>query len=156
MSFITKALAWLKKTFTTIKTDGAKIAVAITADVQAALDSGTLDTVAKIIETVFPSVQHLPDAIVAELKIIIPKTLAIELAVIGLPDSPTEQDILDFEKRILEAFHLTDDKSKLYTTIAAVIYGILKRHIGEKLTFAQLVMDVEDAYQQYIAATQEG
>jgi hypothetical protein len=154
--FFSKAFAWLKKTFISIKTDGAKIAVVITQDLQDALSSGTADMIAKIIESVFPSVHNLPEVIVAELKVVVPKTLAVELAVSALPDNPTEQDIKDFEARILDAFNVHDDKSKLYTTLAADVYGILERHQGNSWTFAQRVKAVEEAYQDYIAAIQEG
>jgi hypothetical protein len=152
--FISNALAWLKKTFTSIKTDGAKIAVVITQDVQDSLTSGIAEGLAKMIEAIFPSVHNLPTEIVAEMKLIIPKVLTVELAVIDLPDNPTEQDLFDFEKRILDAFNVHDDKSKLYTTLAAEVYGILERHQGNTWTFAQRVKAVEEAYQDYVAATQ--
>lgn len=154
--FFSNALAWLKKAFTSIKTDGAKIAVVITQDLQDSLTSGIAEGLAKVVEAIFPSVHNLPEEIVADLKLIIPKVLTLELAVIGLPDNPTEQDIKDFEARILDAFNVHDDKSKLYTTLAAEVYGILERHQGNSWTFAQLVAAVEEAYQDYIAATQQG
>ena len=69
-----------------------------------------------------------------------------------MPDNPTEQDILEFEQRILTAFGLHDNKSKLYTSLAAGIYGIIKADIdgGVKLTFAELVKDVQKSYLLYL------
>lgn len=151
MSIFSKIGHWFSKTFKSVKTDGAKVAVAITEDIQTALKSGILKAVADVISTLFPSVHDLPAEIIAELQVVIPKVLAAELAVQGLPDHPTEQDIQDFEAKILQAFGVHDNKSKLYTTLAAQVYGIIKKHVdsGAPFTFASLVRDVEEAYEDY-------
>ncbi len=142
---------WIAKAFKTIKTDGAKIAVAITEGLQAALKSGVVAAIADLISGIFPNVKNLPAEIVADLEKVIPKVLAVELAIEGLPDNPTEADIADFEQRVLNAFSVTDKKSKLYTTLAAQVYGIIQSHVGAgEYTFAELVKDVEDAYQLYL------
>lgn len=156
MSIFQKVGAWLAKVFKSVKTDGAKIAVAITEDFQIALQSGIVKALADVISAVFPSVHNLPQQIVADLQILVPKILASELALQGLPDNPTEQDILDFEKRVLDAFNVHDQKSKLYTTLAAQIYGIIEKHAsGTPWTFAELVAAVEEAYQDYVADSQQ-
>lgn len=150
-SFLKPVGAWFAKVFKAVKTDGAKIAVAITEGIQGALKSGVVAALADLISGIFPGVKGLPQEIVADLNIWIPKILAAELAIEGLPDSPTEQDILAFENRVLAAFGVHDDKSKLYTVLASQIYGILKKHVdaGEAFTFASLVADVEEAYALY-------
>lgn len=139
---------WLGKVFSSVKKDAAKIAVAITEDVQSALKSGILGALADTISAIFPNVKHLPQDVVAEISNLAPKVLAAELAVQGLPDNPTEQDVLDFDKKILAAFELHDDKSKLYSVFTAQVYGILLKHVGKTgVTFADKLADVEEAYQ---------
>lgn len=152
MSIFKAIGAWFAKAFKSIKTDGAKIAVAITEGLQTALKSGVVAAIADLIGGIFPNVKNLPAEIVADLEKLLPKILAAELAVEGLPDSPTQQDIADFESRVLAAFGVTDNKSKLYSTLAAQIYGIIQSHVGAgSYTFAELVADVEQAYQDYVA-----
>lgn len=142
---------WFAKIFKSVKTDAAKIAVAITEDVQTALKSGVIGALADVISSIFPNVKHLPQDVVTELENIVPKALASELALQGLPDNPTEQDVTDFENKVLTAFNLHDDKSKLYSVLSAQIYGILLKHIGKTgLTFADRLADVEEAYQDYV------
>ena len=45
-----------------------------------------------------------------------------------------------------------NNKSKLYTVLASQIYGIIKVDLdaGTPLTFAELVKDVDEAYQLYL------
>jgi hypothetical protein len=144
-------LTWFAKLFKWAKVDAAKIAVAITEGVQTALKSGVVGALADAISAVFPNVKHLPQDVVDELQKWIPKVLAAELALQGLPDNPTEQDILDFENKVMAAFGVHDNKSKLYTTLGAQVYGILKKYSeGTSPTFAQLVLDLEEAYQDYL------
>ncbi len=159
MSIFKKIGQWLHNVFTTVKTDGAKVAIAITEGIQQAMKSGVVGFLADVISHVFPALHDVPEQVVAEINKLLPKLLAAELAVQGLPDSPTEQDILDFENRVLEAFNVHDNKSKLYTILASQIYGIIQKHTaGTPFTFAELVADVEEAYQDYlndVAAEQE-
>ena len=142
----------LDKVFISIKNDADKVAIAITQAVKDVLNSGVVDFLATIVSTVLPQLHDLPQEIVAKLNKLIPKILAAELALQGLPDNPTDADILKFEQNILEAFGLHDNKSKLYTTLAAQIYGIIKVDLdaGTPLTFAELVKDVDEAYQLYL------
>lgn len=150
MSIFTKIGAWLAKVFKTVKVDGAKIAVAITEGLQTALKNGTVSTIVDIISGVFPNVKNLSDDIVKELQVLLPKLLATELAIQGLPDNPTEADILAFENKVLAAFHVTDDHSKLWTVFASQVYGILRKHVGEpNITFFELAADVQEAFLDY-------
>jgi len=109
----------MSKAFKSIRTDGAKIAIAITEALQAALKGGTVAAIADLVSGIFPNVKNLPQEIIADLDILLPKVLATELAIEGLPDNPTEQDILNFEKIVLAAFKVQDDKSKLWTVLSA-------------------------------------
>jgi hypothetical protein len=151
MKIFKKIGEWFKRAFATVKTDGAKVAIAITEGIQAALKSGVVGFLAKVIESIFPATHDIPEQAVAEINKLIPKVLATELAVQGLPDSPTEADILSFEQSVLQAFMVHDQKSKLYTVLASQIYGILQHHTqGTPFTFAELVADIEEAYQDYL------
>jgi len=142
----------LDKVFKSIKNNAAKVAIAITEAVKTALNSGVVDFIATVVSTVLPQLHNLPQEIISKLNKLIPKILAAELAVQGLPDNPTEEQILAFENNILDAFGLHDNKSKLYTVLASQIYGILKVDLdaGAPMTFAQLVIDIETAYNLYL------
>lgn len=150
MSIFTKIGSWLSKVFKSVKTDGAKAAVAITEGLQTALTNGTVSTILDIISGVFPSAKNLSDDILKELQVLTPKVLATELAIEGLPDNPTEADLLAFENKVLAAFHVTDDHSKLWTVFASQVYGILRKHAGQDhVTFFELAADVQEAFLDY-------
>jgi len=148
MSIFKKIGAWFARVFKNIKTDGVKIAITITEGLKTALSNGILDFIAQAI----PGHSDIPKEIVVLLNQWIPKLLAAELALEGLPDKPTDRDILEFEKRVITAFGKVDNKSKLYTVLAAQIYGIIKARVedGASFTFAELVADVELAYKDYL------
>lgn len=151
MSIFKAIGAFFAKVFKFVKTDAAKVAIAVTEGVKTALLDGVLGFVAEIVDGLTKS--QVPTEIVALIQANIYKILAVELAIQGLPDSPTEADILAFEQDVLTAFGVVSDKSKLYTVLASQIYGIIKAQVdaGTKLTFAQLVVDVEQAYADYLA-----
>lgn len=152
MSIFTNIWDWVKKVFKHIKTDGDKIAIAITEDIKGALDSGVVGGLAKVVSAVFPSVGNLPAEVVTKLQDLIPKVLASELALQGIPDNATAAQILEFEDKILDAFKVSDQKSKLYSVLAAQIYGILESYSnGTDKTFAELLIKIEQAYQDYLA-----
>jgi|GEM_PF-2812010 len=148
--FFHKVWAWLKKVFAEIK-DFAPVAVSITEQIKAALDSGAVGFLAKVIDGLTHS--QIAEDVIAVIEQYLPKVLAVELAIEGLPANPSDADIAAFEQRILAAFNVTDNKSKLYTTLAAQIYGLLKAALeanAGKLTFAQIVALIEQAYQDYL------
>lgn len=150
MSIFKKIGAWFAKIFKSVATNADSIAVAITEGVQDALKSGVLTAIADVIEGIFPGVKNIPDDIIKELQDLTPKVLAAELSIQGLPDNPTEEQLLAFEQSVLDAFNVHDQKSKLYTTLSAQIYGILQRFSGQpSKTFADAVKAVEEAYQAY-------
>lgn len=155
MSIFTKIGAFLKKVFTTILQDADQVAIAVTEGVKTALVSGTLGFIAEILDGLVKS--NVPTEIITLIQNNIDKILATELAIQGLPASPTQADILAFEQRVLAAFGVTSAKSKLYTTLAAQIYGIIQAQAqsGTTFTFAELVTDIEQAYQDYVADQQD-
>ena len=147
MNLLQKIEAWIAKEFTDFKSQGAKIAVAITEDIQTALKSGIVGGLADVVSAVFPSVKNIPQEIVAELQLIVPKILAAELALQGLPANPQPADLDAFATNVLASFNVKNNNSKLYTTLAAQVYGILQADTTD--SFASLVNDVEQAFQDF-------
>lgn len=151
MSIFTKIGQWFAKTFSSVLQDADKIAIAITEGFKTAMVTGVVGWIAELLDGLTKS--QVPTEIVTLIQNNIDKVLAAELAIQGLPASPTAADILTFEQAVLKAFGVTSSTSKLYTTLAAQIYGIIQAQAqaGTKFTFAELVDDVEAAYQDYLA-----
>lgn len=136
--------------FSAAKTDADKIAIALTEGVKTVLNSGLADDLAHLIEGVFPGVKNVPTDLLATLQVQVPKILAAELALQGLPADATEDQVKAFGQTILDAFNVHADKSKLYSTLAAQLYGILLEYTQKpKPSFADLVAAVESAFQAY-------
>ena len=85
---------WIAGIFTSVKNDAAKIAVSITEGVQTVLKTGILKPVAELIDASLHT--HLGEDALALLDANINKILAVELAIVGLPDNPTPDDITAF------------------------------------------------------------
>ena len=165
MSIFTKVGAWLGKAvqnvgtaiadvFKFVETTADKVAISVTEGVKTALVNGTLGFIADIADGLTKS--QVPTEIVTLISNNIDKLLAVELAIQGLPANPTAADVLAFEQSVLKAFGVVSNTSKLYTTLAAQIYGIIQTEINKNtsLTFAELVADVEEAYQDYVQDSQ--
>lgn len=154
MSFISSILApfkWLGKILAAgVKTE-APIAVTITEAIKTIL----ANPVTGFLENMIDAVTGTSIAVDAanEINSLIPKVLSAELAIEGLPANPTEADILAFEQRVLAAFNVKSDNSRLYTVLGAQIYGIINTTVqsGKPVTFAVLVADIEAAYEDYKA-----
>jgi hypothetical protein len=140
--------------FKWVETDGAKIALAIIEEVKIITSNPSTGFIASILDELTKS--NIPTEILAELKAKLPDALAVSLAIQGLPSDPTEQDIEDLEKRILDAFGVAPDKSEFYSRLGAKIISIIRANTmpGQKFTFATLVNDLEQAYQAYLIAKQ--
>lgn len=151
---------WIAKLFRSIKDDAAKVAVAITEGIQTALKAGILTPIADFLDATFKT--EIGEEVITFLNGNITKILAVELAVEGLPDNPTPDDITAFASRVSNAIAGKDltGKSKLWSTLAAQVAGIIETEVNKKesLTFAVLVDAVETAYQDYLAdqAANEG
>lgn len=155
MSFFGGIINAIKKFFSGGFKNLDKVVLAVTEGVKKALNDGIFNFVAQILDTLTKS--NVPTEIVDILNKNIYKVLAVELAVQGLPSQPTPDEILEFEKAVLKAFNVTSDKSKLYTTLAAQLYGLIQDQLkpGHGLTFAQIVAIVEQTYLDYLADQQE-
>lgn len=140
--------------FKWVETDGSKIALAIIEEIKTITDNPSTGFLVNLLDELTKS--NIPSEIIAQLKAKLPDALAVTLAIQGLPADPTEQDIEDLEKRILDAFGVTADKSQFYSTLGAKIISIIRANTmpGQTFTFATLVNDLETAYQAYLAAKQ--
>lgn len=152
MSFlksIFQPFAWLFKKIAAGAKKEAPIAVTITEAIKTVLASPELG----FLENAFDAVTGTGIAVAAanEINALIPEVLAAELAIEGLPVNPTPADVSAFEQRVLSAFNVNSDNSRLYTILGAQIYGIINTtvQIGKPVTFAVLVADIEAAYVDY-------
>ena len=147
MSIFTKVFAWLKKEFVSIESHAAHVAVAIGEMAKEALQNGSLDVIAKIVDLVTKS--SIGDEAEAALKQALPKIIAISAAIETHPDSSWSTDqVQAWEQKVLDAFNIHGNKSQLYTLIAAQAYGVLNSLKANPGTpnFAQWVGAVEQIY----------
>jgi hypothetical protein len=141
---------FFSRLFKNVKEHADVLAISVTQMVKTAIEGSVAGWLAGIIDQLTKS--NVAEDVLNLLKKLIPEVLAAELAIQGLPDNPTEADILAFENRILAAFSVTDNKSKLYTVLASQIYGIIQKTINNTDgKFADWVNAVEEAYQDYLA-----
>lgn len=151
MSFISSILQpfkWLFKVFVDHIQNSAHVAIVITESIKSLLNNpvtGFLENIADTITgTQIPT--NLANLIAAQ----IPKILAVELSIQGLPANPTEADILAFEQDVLKAFNVTSNNSKLYTELAAQTYGIIQGSVASgKTKFSDWVADITQIYADY-------
>lgn len=145
-----KIKEWLKKFWGGVKLGAGRTAITLTEEIQKGLKSGTIKNVAQIVQTVLPVTGVIPEKIVESLEKIIPKVLAVQLVLKDLPDEPTIDDLQKFSDSIFQAFGAMENKSKLWTTMAAEIYESIQFHLEDKkYTFAECVIDVEKAWKLY-------
>lgn len=142
---------WLAKAFTDIVKDAAPVAVSIIEELQTLWKSGTPGFLASLLDTLVKS--QIPTEIVTVIGNALPGLLSDGLALEGLATNPTDAQILAFEQAVLAAFKVDPEKSQLYSTLGAQLIGIIRANTapGQKFTFAVLVKDLEEAYQDLIA-----
>lgn len=148
ISDLTRAWTWLTKGFVSHTINADKVAVTITEAVKTIL----ANPVAGFLENTADAITgtQVPTTIANDINAVIPKILAVELGIQGLPANATEQQILQFEQAILNAFDIKSNNSKLYTEIAAQVYGIIQTNIANGTTnFAGWVGAVGQAYADY-------
>lgn len=141
---------WFKKTFVDHTQSAASVAFVVTQTVKTLLANPVANFLENIADTV-TGTQIATNAANA-INALIPKVMALELGIEGLPDNPTQADILAFEQRIMSAFNVTDNNSKLYTVLAAQIYGIIQNTLNNTSgNFVDWVSAVQQAYLDYKA-----
>lgn len=142
---------WIGNIFKSGKAWIGSVAVHITEQVKTALASQTALTVENFIDDALHSKIAVDTA--AAINAAIPKVLAVELGIAGLPDNPTEAQVLAFENSVYTAVTglAPLGKSKLYTVLGSQIYAIIsaQEKTGADMTFADIVKDVEAALQDY-------
>lgn len=157
MSIFSKAWQWLKKELKFIERDGAKIAITVTEHVKEGLQSGVIGFLATLADNLLKS--HVAEDVVAAINKNIDKVIALELALQGLPDNPTAQQLSDFEQQIIGAFGKLDNKSKLYSTIAAQVALIVDKLYpnadAPNPTWAEIIAAVQEAFLDYEADKQQ-
>jgi len=143
---------WFAKAFNSIKDDADTVAITLTQYLKVALDSGLLKTIADLIPG------GLGKDVITVLQNAIPKILALELGLQGLPDNATPEQIQAFILSIEQAVGGKDfqAKSAFWTKFSVQVYSLIQTEINKSpdhatLTFAQIVSIVEEAYQQYMA-----
>lgn len=145
---IISVFSWLGKVFVSHAVSTAPVAITITEGIKALLANpvaGFLENAADLITGT-----NLPTAAVAYIQQLLPKVLAVELAIEGLPENATPAQVLAFEQAILAAFDITSNNSKLYTVLGAQIYGIIQSNIAAGTTnFADWVIAIQSSYTDY-------
>ncbi|MBS1915652.1 MAG: hypothetical protein JST87_05205 [Bacteroidetes bacterium] len=146
---------WLSKIFNDVKVKVAPVVVGILNAIQGAEDSGIVDTIAKIIDGAFNT--KIAETVNAALKTAVLDAIAAELAITGLPANPTDADIKAFETAIVTAVagkKAVGVKGKAVIDLGVQVYDIIQKivaeHIdGSKVTAAEIVIAVEEAYQDW-------
>lgn len=141
---------WIAGAFTWVQKKEAPFVVGIVEELQTFWKTGTPGFIASILDTLTKN--QVPTNIVNALGAALPKVLAANLAIEGLPTDFTPEQFADFEQRVLAAFGVTDNKSKLYTSLGADLLGIVRKHTqpGQDYTWFTLASDLEEAYQDYL------
>lgn len=147
----------LGRWFRNFKKGAGKAAISITEAIKTASEGTLFKTLSNTIDSVFHT--HLASDALELIHTATIKALGVELAIQGLPDNPTEADILEFETAVVKAISGLDPKgqSKLWTTLAAQTYGTIQEALKDDnvLTFAEIVDIVEKAYQNYLEDKKE-
>lgn len=152
MSIFSKFFSWLKGAAKSTEHAAAKVAVFITELLKTAATNGTLDVAGYIVDAISKS--DIGDVAVAKLKVVIPNTVSLALALESPDNNATAEQMAEWSQNVLKAIGLASDRSKLYTTLAADIAKDIQNHLSEEgagkgLSFADWVQIVEDAFQDY-------
>jgi hypothetical protein len=145
---LTRAWSWFTKVFVSHAISAAQVAVTLTETLKTILANPVTGFLVNMADAITAS--QVPSNIANLINSYIPKLLAVELSIEGLPANPTEADILAFEQRIMTAFNVTSNNSKLYTLFGAQVYGIIQQNIASgNQNFAGWVVAIEQAYTDY-------
>ena len=132
--------------------DAAPVAISITQGIKLALDSGLV----KVITDLIPG--NLDNEIVGFLQTAIPKALAIELALEGIPDNATPEQIQEFILLVEKSVGGKNwqEQSAFWTKLAVNIYNQIQADLNKdpnhaNISFADMVAIVEEAYTAYKA-----
>jgi hypothetical protein len=147
-SDLTRAWTWFTKVFVSHAVSADKVAVTITETLKTLLANPVTGFLLNMADAVTGT--QVPTNIANAINGIIPKILAVELGIEGLPANPTADQITAFENQVLSAFNVSSNNSKLYTEVGAQVYGIIQANITNGTTnFAGWVVAIETAYTDY-------
>lgn len=155
MSF--NPLKWIRgwrldKFFHNFKDNAAKVAVSITEQVKTLSEGELVQGIAAILDQALKS--HVASDVLNIIHSATLTALSVELAITALPDNPTQADILAWEQNVYKAIAGKDPygKSKLWTTFASQVYGIIQAQTQQPgtLTYAKVIEEIEKAYQLYL------
>lgn len=142
------AWSWLKKVFVSHTESAAPIAVTITETVKTLLANPVTGFLANLADVVFNT--KLPTSVLTGINNAIPKIIATELAIEGLPQNPTPDQILNFENQVIKSFDIKADNSKLYTLIGSQVIGEIQKTLTTTPgKFADWVICLENSYLDY-------
>ena len=144
---------WIPKLFSKSNKPLLKAAIDITNIVKTALNSGIADIITSITPTT------LDDKGLQIVKAKLPSILAAELLIYNVKEDMTQEEVSDLLNQILKVFDTLDEdrKAKFYTSVGAELYLFLSKRIkGQKFTFAEAVLLVEDTYRKWLNLKSEG
>lgn len=146
---------WFAKAFADIEKDAAPVAVAIIEELKTLWGGAVPGFIASLLDTLLKS--QIPTEVVTLIGNALPTLLADALALEGLAANPTDAQIEAFETAVLNAFKVKPADSQLYSTLGAQIIDIIRANTapGDKFTFAVLVSDLEEAYQDFLQDQQQ-
>lgn len=146
---------WFEKVFDEAELKVNRVVVSILQAVQGLEDSGVLPFIAKILDK---ATGHLSTEINEGVKKAVTAGLVTELAIAGLPANPTEQDIKDFDSRVISAFAgkkaAQSMPGQVVSQLGAQLYNIIHTSIGQAvgkpLTCAVIITDIEQGFQDFL------
>jgi hypothetical protein len=151
---------WFGGIFHTIKVKVAPIIVSILEVLKGAEESGVADAISSFIDKALHT--HVLEDINALVKKNIYNAIAVFLSLEGLPDNPTDEQIKAFVAIAVTALAgkvaAETIKGKVYQDFGIQLYDIIKKEIaasklsGKAVTANQIAIDIEEAYQDYVAA----
>lgn len=143
MSIFTKFWDLVKHIF---GSDLAKVAIAITQDVNIALKSGVPDA---IIAAIDPNPDHIPEELLAGAKALIPKVMAAELGLVAVAADATPEAAQSWVESIIEAFGSATlvRQSKVWNSLATQLTILFDNGKTQGLTWIQWANKAEEAFQ---------
>jgi hypothetical protein len=158
-----KVIQWFGNIFHSIKVKVAPVVVSILEVLKGAEETGVADAISSFIDKALHT--HVAEDINALVKKNIYNAIAAFLAIEGLPDNPTDDQIKAFVSVAVTALAgkvaAESIKGKVYQDFGIQLYDIVKKAIdaskvsGNAVTANQIAGDIEQAYQDYKNAAAE-
>lgn len=153
MTLFGNVFHWLGGIFKKAEDDIAKASVVLVKDIIPILESGSATVVADILDAVTKS--QLPTDILDSVRAKIPVFLSAESIVSEVSQATSEDQVQADISKLVQLFPNLEamKRSQFLSTLAANIYWEAhKLSGGEQLTFADVIIIIEHAYQAYVAS----